>query len=230
MWLVALVGCGTAPAEKPVEASPREVDARIGDAPPVVVADAASGAQGTWQFFPVDVPSWTTVATVTSAGGSGDVDLYVAELEPTLTAFDCRSWNPGNAEVCNMDPPRSAYVVGLYGYTDYSGVVVSMLLGGQPDETDDSGLFDSGFEASLHDSGILDDSGRINPEWWEEVTEDSGLTQALDSGLLDSFSVDSGTFDSGWVQDFEDSGILDSDQAAWWDNLLDSGTFDSGQP
>lgn len=68
------------------------------------------GAVGiTTLLYRIYVPTGKTNLTVTLAGGTGDLDLYVQRgpNPPTTAAFACRSWNSGNTENCTFANPAS---------------------------------------------------------------------------------------------------------------------------
>lgn len=83
-----------------------------------------SGAQDTWARYAIDVPSGATDLTVTTTGGSGDANLYVRyNAEPTLKAYDCRSYENSNEEVCTVDAPsKGRYYLFIRGDKRYSGL------------------------------------------------------------------------------------------------------------
>ncbi len=83
-----------------------------------------SGAAGSEDRYYLDVPACATTFTVTSSGGTGDVDLYVRlDNQPTLSTFDCRSWTPTNNEVCTFQSPAAGrYHILVYGYSAYTGL------------------------------------------------------------------------------------------------------------
>jgi hypothetical protein len=52
-----------------------------------------SGAAGSWQFVPLDIPAGTTSLSVKISGGTGDADLYVqAGEQPQMTLRVGRGW------------------------------------------------------------------------------------------------------------------------------------------
>jgi secreted trypsin-like serine protease len=83
-----------------------------------------SGATGSWQHFPITVPSGSTSLTVKQFNGTGDADLYVrAGSQPTTTAYNCRPYLSGNSETCTItNPAAGTWYVSIQGYSSYSGV------------------------------------------------------------------------------------------------------------
>ena len=87
-------------------------------------AVTVSGASGSQTFFKITVPSGRTTLTISTSGGSGDVDLYTRKgSRPTTSTYDCRPYKSGNAETCTVSNPAAAtYYILLNGYSSYSGV------------------------------------------------------------------------------------------------------------
>ncbi|MHC9512078.1 S8 family serine peptidase [Kangiella sp. M94] len=82
-----------------------------------------SGAQGSKQYFTLEVPAGRSVVDVVMSGGSGDADLYVKfGSEPTTSSYDCRPYKYGNAESCSLTAQEGTYYIMIYGYSSYSGV------------------------------------------------------------------------------------------------------------
>jgi serine protease len=86
-----------------------------------------SGAQGSELDFYIDVPDGATNLSISTSGGSGDVDLYVRRgAEPTTSTFDCRPYANGNSESCDTAAPQSGrHYIMLRGYRAFSGVTLS---------------------------------------------------------------------------------------------------------
>jgi serine protease len=89
-----------------------------------VPVNGISGAAGSQQFWTLDVPAGATNLQFRTAGGSGDVDLYVRfGAAPTTTTYNCRPYLSGNTETCTFSAPQAGtYHVMLRGYSAYSGV------------------------------------------------------------------------------------------------------------
>ncbi|ABN62681.1 S8 family peptidase [Shewanella baltica] len=85
-----------------------------------------SGATGTETLYKIVVPA-NSQLSITTSGGTGDVDLYVkAGTVPTTTSYDCRPYKNGNNESCSITVTQAGtYHVMLRGYANYSGVQLS---------------------------------------------------------------------------------------------------------
>ncbi len=85
------------------------------------------GAQGSQQFWTMNVPAGATNLRFTIAGGTGDADMYVLfGSAPTTSTYDCRPYLNGNNETCNIAVAQAGtYHVMLRGYTAYSGVTLT---------------------------------------------------------------------------------------------------------
>ncbi len=83
-----------------------------------------TGSQGDELGFYIDLPAGATNLKIVTAGGSGDVDLYVREgAVPTTGTYDCRPYNSGNNETCTISSPNAArYHIMLRGYSSFSAV------------------------------------------------------------------------------------------------------------
>lgn len=89
-----------------------------------VAESTISGAEGSEQFFTLDVPSGATDLSFTMTGGSGDADLYVQfGSEPTTSSYECRPYVGGNEETCDISNIQAGtYHVMIRGYSAFSGV------------------------------------------------------------------------------------------------------------
>lgn len=83
-----------------------------------------AGAKNSEQRFSVDVPAGASNLVFSTAGGTGDADLYVRfGNEPTTTTYDCRPYRSGNAETCTIAVPQAGtYHVMVRAYAAYSGL------------------------------------------------------------------------------------------------------------
>jgi bacterial leucyl aminopeptidase len=74
----------------------------------------------------MNVPSGATNLTITTSGGTGDMDLYVKRgSAPTDTVYDCRPYKSGNAETCTFATPvAGTYYVRMKAYATFSGMSV----------------------------------------------------------------------------------------------------------
>ncbi|MBB5208871.1 proprotein convertase P-domain-containing protein [Chiayiivirga flava] len=86
-----------------------------------------SGAASSEQFWTINVPSGATNLVISTAGGSGDVDLYTRQgSAPTTGSYLCRPYLGGNNETCTVaSPVAGTYHVMLRGYSAYSGVTLT---------------------------------------------------------------------------------------------------------
>ncbi|MBL8299458.1 MAG: PKD domain-containing protein [Rhodanobacteraceae bacterium] len=82
-----------------------------------------SGALNATQTFTLAVPAGATNLKFVLSGGTGDADLYVKfGSAPTLSSYDCRPFQGGNNETCNITTAQAGtYYVMLNGYAAYSG-------------------------------------------------------------------------------------------------------------
>ena len=76
----------------------------------------------TKQYY-IDVPAGQNLL-VSSYGGLGDTDLYVRyEKMPSTSSFDCRSWNSGNNESCEItNTSTGRYYILLSCYKASEGI------------------------------------------------------------------------------------------------------------
>jgi serine protease len=85
-----------------------------------------SGNAGSNSFYEITVPANKTL-TITTSGGSGDVDLFVKKgSKPTNSSYDCRPYRWGNNETCSLSSGQGdVYHIMLNAYTNYSGVTLT---------------------------------------------------------------------------------------------------------
>ncbi|MGE4073293.1 MAG: pre-peptidase C-terminal domain-containing protein [Lysobacterales bacterium] len=86
-----------------------------------------SGATGAALAFTIAIPAGAQNLVITTAGGTGDPDLYVRfGSPPTTTTFDCRSFANGPAEQCTFATPSAGtYHVLISGFTAFSGLTLT---------------------------------------------------------------------------------------------------------
>ena len=88
-----------------------------------------SGAQGSDEYFYIDVPANATSLTVQLAVGTGDPDIYVGTSypPPTTSSAACYSeLSAGNNESCTINSPSAGrYYVRVYGFSAYSGATLT---------------------------------------------------------------------------------------------------------
>ncbi len=83
-----------------------------------------SGATNSKTYYSVTVPAGSAL-TISTSGGTGDVDLYVKQGSvPTTTSYDCRPYKSGNNETCSGSNESGTYYIMLNGYSAYSGVTL----------------------------------------------------------------------------------------------------------
>lgn len=91
---------------------------------PLTGQEGDSDSEATYK---IDVPAGARSLLIRTAGGTGDVSLYVkAESMPTNTSFDYSSVHVGNAEsvIIRSVPKATTYFVRVVGVEAYSGVSV----------------------------------------------------------------------------------------------------------
>jgi hypothetical protein len=90
-----------------------------------VVSDVGAG-QGENRYYRIAVPANVTRLTVSTTGGTGDVDLFVRPGRlPTTAAYTCRSITPTATESCTVELPAAGdWYVLLDAYSAYSGVTL----------------------------------------------------------------------------------------------------------
>ena len=86
-----------------------------------------AGATGSLAYYVVTVPEGATDLSVTTSGGTGDVDMYLRQGEPpTMSVWNCRPYVFGNNETCTATPPAAGqYYVMLHGWDTYTGVTLT---------------------------------------------------------------------------------------------------------
>ncbi|KKE81341.1 collagenase [Pseudoalteromonas luteoviolacea] len=87
---------------------------------------SVSAAQDAFKYFKITLPSGATDLSITTSGGTGDVDLYVKHAQlPTLDSYDCRPYLSGNAERCDTAQPIGGdYFIMLRGYNQFDNVTL----------------------------------------------------------------------------------------------------------
>jgi len=85
-------------------------------------------AQGAWGRYILNLDPGYSNLTITTSGGSGDVDLYVNfGSQSTTGSYDCRPYRNGNNETCTFTSPQSgAWHIDLRGYSAASGVTLKV--------------------------------------------------------------------------------------------------------
>ncbi|WKD22248.1 PPC domain-containing protein [Pseudoalteromonas sp. KG3] len=81
-----------------------------------------NGAKNSEQLFTFTAPSGTQQVTITTSGGTGDLDLYVKyNGAASSNNYDCRPYKNGNNESCS-DNRSGGYSIMVKGYTAFSNV------------------------------------------------------------------------------------------------------------
>ncbi len=141
---------------QPIPNPPKTIKLKNGQA-----VSAISGSKDQTLSYTIDIPSNATELSITTRGGSGDVDLYVRYgSKPTTNRHDCRPYENGNNESCSFSSPKTGtYYVNLKGYSSFSGVTLkanfSISSGG-----DDGSGGDGGSDTNCDTSDIL-----VYPNW-----------------------------------------------------------------
>jgi hypothetical protein len=94
--------------------------------PGVTLAGLADRRPGKFVLWTLDVGAGAPPLTLSTSGGTGDVDLYVRFGAPPTTAqWDASSATAGNTESVTVAAPRQGtYYIGLYGRSPYKGVTL----------------------------------------------------------------------------------------------------------
>jgi len=89
-----------------------------------IAVTGLNGAAADEIFFRLTVPEQAKNLSFTSVGGSGDADLVVSfGSHPSKGAYDCRSQNSNNDELCQFSTTQSGdYYALLYGYSNFDSV------------------------------------------------------------------------------------------------------------
>ncbi|WP_053981471.1 M4 family metallopeptidase [Marinagarivorans algicola] len=87
-----------------------------------------SVAANAWGRYTQVIPAGYKTLTVSTSGGSGDLDLYVRfGAQSSTTSYDCRPYKNGNNETCTINSPRAGtWHIDLRGYSSASGVTLSL--------------------------------------------------------------------------------------------------------
>lgn len=101
-----------------------------------VAATGLAASSGQELNYTMDVPAGSSSLSFVMAGGSGDADLYVKfGSAPTTSSYDCRPYQNGNAETCNIATTQAGtYHIMVRAYATFSGVSLtgSYTEGGSP--------------------------------------------------------------------------------------------------
>ncbi|CAM4253700.1 collagenase [Pseudoalteromonas maricaloris] len=85
---------------------------------------AVAGEQDEQVAFSIDVAAGTDKLVISTSGGTGDADLYLKlGSAPTFSEYDCRPYQSGNEEVCEITTPAAGtYYIMLHGYNRFENV------------------------------------------------------------------------------------------------------------
>ncbi|KFN43335.1 M20/M25/M40 family metallo-hydrolase [Arenimonas oryziterrae] len=88
-----------------------------------VPATGLGAATGSSVTYIMNVPAGATGLKFVTAGGTGDLDMYVKfGSAPTDTVYDCRPYASGNAETCTIATAQTGtYYIRLKAYATFSG-------------------------------------------------------------------------------------------------------------
>lgn len=92
-----------------------------------VPAPEQEGDEGSTRFYKIVVPAGARSLLIRTAGGTGDVSLYVRAGDlPSPESYDLSSIHPGNAEsvIVRRVPEVTTYYLSVVGVTAYSGLTV----------------------------------------------------------------------------------------------------------
>lgn len=98
-----------------------------GTTPVTTTTPNISVAKSSWKYYTLTVPAGRTNLTISTAGGTGDADLYVRlGSQPTLSSYTCRPYKTGSTESCSFtNPTAGTYHIGIYGYAAVTGLTLS---------------------------------------------------------------------------------------------------------
>jgi len=101
------------------------------------------GIAGSETFYRVTIPAGAPSFSVSTSGGTGNVDLFVRKGQPAVgqvyalvlepSAYDIRSANNGNSETVRIaNPAAGDWYIDLSAYGAYGGVKLTTAAGGVP--------------------------------------------------------------------------------------------------
>ncbi|WP_310389490.1 M14 family zinc carboxypeptidase [Roseateles sp.] len=92
------------------------------------VLTGLAAPKNNWSFYKIKLAAGSTKLSVSSSGGSGDMDLYVQYgSAPDAGNHVCAGESNGNTESCQLNnPPAGFAYIGLYAYSAYSGVTLTV--------------------------------------------------------------------------------------------------------
>lgn len=129
-------------------------------------------SQGQWHYYRVLDSSDSSSAIVTLSGLDADIDLYAsASRFPSLTDFDCRSYQLGTSdESCVVNLASDTAIIGVYGYRSGSyTLAVSPSVAFR--SSSDAPKIEKGIDVKSADSAVQQSSGPLSvgggaTGWW----------------------------------------------------------------
>ncbi|MFO1253090.1 MAG: PKD domain-containing protein [Inhella sp.] len=87
-----------------------------------------SAAKDAWLRYSYVIPVGKTSVTFSTAGGTGDADLYLRKgSAPDKSNYGCRSWASSNTESCSLTVTAGDTVhIGVNAYKAFSGLTLSL--------------------------------------------------------------------------------------------------------
>lgn len=87
-----------------------------------------SAAKSQWLRYQYLVPAGVNQLKISTAGGTGDADLYVQKtVAPTTTLYDCRPYSSGNNESCIIAvQPGELVHIGLRAFQTFSQLTLDL--------------------------------------------------------------------------------------------------------
>lgn len=91
-----------------------------------VPVSGLSGATGTNTLYSIEVPAGASTLSITTSGGTGDLDLLVKRGQvPTAVVNDCSSGGGTNSESCTFSAPAAGtWYIRLQAFAAYSGATL----------------------------------------------------------------------------------------------------------
>jgi len=148
-----------------------------------VAATGLSASTGAQVAYTMEVPAGATNLSFVTSGGTGDADLYVKfGSEATTTSYDCRPYNSGNAETCDIANVQvGTYHIMLNAYSTFANVT---LVGSYTEGTGGGG------------TNILD-NGVAKTDLSGAAAEELAYTMEVPAGATDlNFVMSGGTGDA----------------------------------
>lgn len=175
-----------------------------------VAKTGLSGAKNNQQNWTMAIPSGATNLAFNMNGGSGDADLYVKfGSAPTTSSYDCRSWNSGNTEACNISNAQAGtYHVMVNAYAAYSGADLTGSYTAPASNTAPTASFTSSctdLTCSFNASGSSDSDGSIASYSWS--FGGSGVNTSNTYGAAGTYSVTLTVTDNDGATDTSTSSV-----------------------